>query len=85
MAQAARNKKKEFKDNQRNRLSLLLKKAELSTKDNERLVDAFFDIKIEKTTGSKDIIKGKEAPKEKSTYEKFLEVLKSVKVPIEIN
>ena len=85
MAQAARDKKKEFKDNQRNRLTLLLKRAKLSTQDNERLVEAFFDIKIEKTTVSKDITKGKEAPKEISTYEKFLEVLKSVKAPIEIN
>ena len=44
MAQAARDKKNEFKDNQKNRLSVFLKTAGLSTKDNERLTKAFFDI-----------------------------------------
>ena len=85
MAQAARDKKKEFKDNQRNRLTLLLKRAKLSTQDNERLVEAFFDIKIEKTTGIKDITKVNEAPTKKSPYEKILEELKICKAPIDIN
>ena len=44
MAQVARDKKNEFKVNQKNRLSVLLKTAGLSLTDNERLVRAFFDI-----------------------------------------
>ena len=85
MAQASRDKQKDFKDNQRHRLSMFLEKAGLSTEDSKRLVEAFFDIKIEKTTGIKDITKVNEAPTKKSPYEKILEELKICKAPIDIN
>ena len=77
MAQAARDQKTAFKENQRNRLSVLLAKAGVSTEENKSLVEAFFDIKIEK---NKDITNRYEA-----SHETFKEVLGRVKTSLNMN